>query len=346
MRITPIVNNVCFKGNIIDSHMHMGQWGDKKYAVQDIDKFIKNPLSNGDVVQKAVVSSASCLSNPSQFGEIKGNLEMLEFASKNPKIGALAVCEPQIGSVNNMRKLFSEHPNKFIGLKFHPDCHQIMANDNRVIPYLKFAQEKKLPCVFHCGIPWDEAKGGLVDEAKRFSSPEHVYEAAKKIPDTPVVMAHYGAGGNLVHAKAKDAFLSSLKKQDALLYTDISWVDIDNVDKPNIIDLIKEAKKNSGLNRIMFGSDAPIAEFDYGKNGLSGKEFYEKTVVDIKSAIKKNFGDEAEEIIDKIFYKNADDLFFKKIEPIKKSSPALAALAFGGGALALSLLAYKFLDKK
>jgi len=304
------INGINFKGKIIDSHAHIGNWEGKRYEIEHLDVFCKQPLSNGDVVEKMLISNLSCIEEKGMLDEIAGNMEILDSIKNDSKYIPLAVCQPKTGSVENIKKLFSENPDSFVGLKFHPDGHKIFASDKLFDPYLRFAQSKKLPCLFHCGINWEN--GELVDYTKRFSSPRQVYAAACKIPDTPVVMAHLGSGGQEVHRDAIDILIDSIKTGRAKLFADISWVDIDNPKKPTIIALIRRLKatsKGDKVDRILFGSDGPIGEFTTGKNGLSGIQLYEKIISDTKKAIKTNFGDEADEIIDKIFYKNAENLF-------------------------------------
>jgi len=310
MKVSNINNSILFSGKIIDAHTHVGNWKGQQYSVGQLDAFVKSPLSNGDTIEKVIVSNLSAMNKEGMLDELSGNMEMLNIAKNNSKIAPLAVCQPKTGSVDNIKKLFKENPNKFIGLKFHPDGHEIIASSELFDPYLKFAQKQKLPCLFHCGIEWVD--GHLVDEAFHYSKPEAIYEAAKKIPKIPVILAHLGAGGEQIHARAINVLLESIDKKDANLFADISWVDLDNPNKPTIIELIRKLKDKNALDKILFGSDAPIGEFSTGKNGLTGQALYDKTVVEIKSAIRNNFNDEADSIIDKIFYKNADNLFFKK----------------------------------
>ncbi len=306
-------STISFKGKIIDAHAHVGNWRGASYTNNELDTFTKAPLTNGDTIEKIIVSNLSCIEPANMKDEIAGNKELLDMSRNSSKIAPLAVCQPKTGAVSNIERLFSENPNMFVGLKFHPDEHQIMASDNRLIPYLEFAKKHNLPCLFHCGVNWEDGK--LVDVSRQFSSPERIYLIAKRVPDVPIIMAHLGAGGGKVHSRAISVLMDSLLKSDAKLYADISWVDIDNPQKPTIVNLIKKLRsctKGDFIERLLFGSDAPIGEFATGKDGLSGKEFYEKTITDIKTAIKKNFGDDADEIIDRIFYQNANNLFFSE----------------------------------
>ena len=63
--------------------------------------------------------------------------------------------------------------------------------------------------------------------------------------------------------------------------------------------------KGDKTDRLLFGTDAPIAEYSR-EDGL-----YARVVHDTKEAIRKNFGEKSEELIEKIFYKNTDNLFFQ-----------------------------------
>lgn len=319
MKLSPI-NLFNFKGRIIDAHVHIGHWDKPNgvpYLIKDVFEAANTTLPQGDTVEKVIVSNLDCAKATKDgkplLNELEGNKKMLEELKDVKNAFPLAFCDPKNGNVKNIETLFKENEGKFKGLKFHPDSHQIMASDNALEPYLKFAQKEKLPCLFHCGIGYKPNSPEFVDSAFRFSSPEEVYKAAKKIPDTPVIMAHMGAGGERVHSRAIDALLTSIKNDDAKLYADISWVDINtpNGEKPNLIKAIKELRntpKGDMTERLLFGTDAPIAEFS------KDNKTYSKFVQEIKDAIRSDseLASDADEIIDKIFYKNANDLFFER----------------------------------
>ena len=57
MNVDKIRTNVVFKGSIIDSHMHIGQWSKNgnsnnimNFDSNAIDEFIKSPLSKEPIV--------------------------------------------------------------------------------------------------------------------------------------------------------------------------------------------------------------------------------------------------------------------------------------------------------
>ena len=307
------ISNFVFKGKIIDSHGHIGSWNEgnslKNYN-NDIDVLIKNNLENGDTVEKMIISNLDCMSkkSASEFisNEVIGNRNLLEFAKNNPKIAPLATCQPGFGDVKNIAKLISENQDKFVGLKFHPEQLQIPVDNIAYEPYLKFAQENKLACLFHSG-------------SSAVSNPELIQKMAKKFPETKFVIAHWGAecGGN--YDKVTNIIIDSAKNKNSKIYADISWVDCNDKAKPTLKKIIKQLKEAGAMDRILFGSDAPLGRFGgNGENGLSPRRAYSELVNDIKTMIKGEFEPkEAEEIIDMIFYKNSKELFFKEGESIR-----------------------------
>ena len=321
-----LINNISFYGKIIDSHCHAGHWKNNRNELydttSDLDVFVKSKLDNGDSIEKIIVSNLDCMVNKSADSkieffsdEITGNRKMLEICSKSQKFSALATCQPTYGNVDNIKKIFNENPDKFIGLKFHPEQLNLAANNPAYKPYMEFAQEKKLPCLFHSGNSYDvHYPDGGIAKASQVSRPEQIYELAKKYKDVPVILAHWGGDGEKNINKTTDLIIESLKKKNSTLYGDISWVDCNNPQKPNIKKIIERLKnEEGGLDRILFGTDAPLERFGReGRDGLPAIKNYTNNINDIKNMIKKEFPSEADEIIDKIFYKNANKLFFQK----------------------------------
>ena len=295
-------------GKIIDAHVHTGDWLGIKYEIEKLEAIMQNPLSNGDVIEKMIVSNLFSDIQDERKDEFEGNRELLDSVRSKPWFLPLAVCQPRKGSVDTIKRLFDENPGRFVGLKFHPDQQELIASDVKYEPYLKFAQENRLPCLFHCGIAWENH--ALVEESRRYSSPAAIYQMAKKFPSVPVVLAHLGAGGPLVHEKAILVLLESLEKKDANLYTDISWVDWETKEKVTIVALVRVLKERSALDRLLFGTDAPIGEFET-LNEKGGWLLYSTVVADIKNAIKSDakLASDSAGIIHKIFYLNAQKLF-------------------------------------
>lgn len=303
---------ISFTGRIIDSHSHVGRHEGQSYTKDQLDVFVKSELPNKDTVEKMIVSDLDVLHNLK--GEYEGNKAALEMFRDSDKYVLLASCNPKDGNVENIKKLFKEYPDKFIGLKFHSDVQNLPLSDKRYEPYMKFASENKIPCLFHSAVELIDGK--VNPNLKHISDPESIYSLAKKYPKTPVVIAHLGAGWNESHDKAIDVLAESVKKGDANLYADISWVDIDH-EQTHIVKAIKRLK-GIGEDRLMFGTDAPIDRF----SKENARETYSNYVEAIKTSIRndKDLKPNAEAIIDDLFYNNAEKLYLKKKTPPSSSN--------------------------
>lgn len=118
-----------------------------------------------------------------------------------------------------------------------------------------------------------------------------------------------GLGGGKAHEAGIDTLINSIERGDATLYADLAWVDWDNPAKPHIVEVIDEllhSSKGDKTERLLFGTDAPLGVF--GEKALKQKDAYENNIKNIKQAIKDNFGDEANKLISRIFYRNSKKL--------------------------------------
>ena len=392
MKVQNVSNsNVSFSAKIIDSHVHRGLdnslWNSTKFPTHELDTFIKSPLNisiggenQTDNVIKVLVSSIDGLAwseeqkkrvfaqgkdkyslKPEEVefskNEFAANLDMINKYKQDNFYAVMAVCQPSKtnGSADNIRELAKQNPNTITGLKFHPQDLLLNANSTLYDDYLKLAEKMHFPCLFHSQVNIDYAANNE-KEILNWADPEYIYELAKRHPKVPVIMGHMGAGGNLAHQKAIRILEESIQNNDAKLYVDISWVDFAN-DLPsenphNILDVIDKMKNAGKLDRILFGTDAPLGCYGEAetlkRTGMQPKQAYELTVSRIKTAIKNRFTDEADEIIEKIFYENSNELFFEKkwskSGRIGKTAGIIAG-AGGIGAIVYTILNHKQKDK-
>lgn len=344
MRINPI-GNINFGMNIIDVHAHIGEHQTVIYTKDNLDVFVREALPNNDVVEKMIVSDIDSFHG--NIAEFDGNKKALETLKSNKAYSLIAGCSPKNGNVSEIERLFSTFPDSFVGLKFHPNDQHLAPIHPKYQPYFEFASRNNLPCLFHTHVPHDQGKlirlpDGTLDKTKLdpYSDPELIYQAARKYKDTPFIMAHLGSGWNESHEHAIDVLVESVRKGDANLYADISWVDIDapHGAKPHIVDAIKKLKgigdpswdKGDQSFRLMFGTDAPIARFKEN----TARDQYAKFIDDIKNAIKNDadLAEDSEKIIEDLFYNNAKKLFFSpKPTPTPAASSAKAVQQAGGG---------------
>ena len=352
--------NLAFTDKIIDAHAHTGIFGDglnntcDKFEARHFNQILSQPINGGeDTIEKIIISNLNCIDNITPqmedklkekgltktfLNELDGNREILNIAKENPVLKPLAVCQPdKTQNADNIRTILKE--GEFYGLKFHPLHMKLAADDAKYDDYLKLAEEKKLPCLFHC-----DAAGC------KYSSPEQIYTLAKRHPKVPVILAHLGAGEDS-HSRAVKVLLDSINKGDALIYADISWVDCNSEDKKIIVDTLKKlqnTEKGDMTSRLLFGTDAPIGKF--GADGLYDQNYYGNNIKQIKTSIKNAFKDDSDKVTNKLFYENAEELFFapKALKKTKKKLSTKHGIIIAAAILALGVLAnalYKGLKK-
>lgn len=304
-----------FKGKIIDAHVHCGQWNFDKFPCEDVIKFFSRKFNNGkDYVDRVIISNLDCIktgkNNKPLKDEISGNLLLLNAAIKDKKFVPFVVCQPGHGSAENIEILLKEYPQLIKGLKFHPACLNLAANDIRYMPYMQLAEKYNKPCLFHSEVLFDETGHILKNSV---SDPELIYETAQRFPKVPVILGHMGLGGDKAHEAGINTLIKSIDNNDAKLYADLAWVDWDNPAKPHIIDVIdklQHSSKGDMTERLLFGTDAPLGVF--GEKALKQQGAYDANIRNIKSVIRENFGEDANRLISRIFYRNSKKLLDKQ----------------------------------
>lgn len=279
-------------GSMFDNLHHCKQ----SYNAQNI---IDTVESNN--VKKILVSSLSGL-NPegSDFFQSELNAAKDIQAIKgndNVKIYPLISCQPGIAKDTSViEKLLNE--SKFYGMKFHPTNTNKSIKDNLDIysKYFDIAEKNGLPCVFHS-----------TTDGK--SDPLEIIKLSEKYPKHPVVLYHIDLMASPEQmSRTIDNISDSVKNGKSNLYVDISWLTglFDNAEQNK--NTIKQALEKIGPDRILFGSDAPIAE-------MGDKEKYGKFADFVEDTVKefyKDKPDDAEKALNKIFYDNAEELFINK----------------------------------
>ena len=273
---------------IIDSHTHYGigsAWGNFS------PEFVLNVI--GDSVDYAICSNLEGIDSIYLKSELDCNMDMIRIAKKYKKFLPLAVCQVDKSLDNRtMRYLLTEYP-QFLGLKFHPECEKLPASSPKYDKYLDLAREFKKPCLYHSG-----------HIKSRFSSPALIYEKAKQYPDVPIILGHLSTGPKESHIEAMKIMLDSIENESATLYCDTSWIDFGTGDMTDVIVLIealKNTSKGDFTNRILWGSDAPVGEFNHTN------ELYRKNLDNFKVKIGSYFQDE--NLVNRLLYFNARDLY-------------------------------------
>jgi predicted TIM-barrel fold metal-dependent hydrolase len=273
---------------IIDSHIHYGlnsAWGNF-YPEYTLD-------IAGDSIDYAICSNLEGIDSIYPKNELDCNLDMIRTAKKYKKLLPLAVCQVDKTLDNHyMKYLLSEYP-QFIGLKFHPESMKLPANSPKYNKYLELAREFKKPCLFYSG-----------NIRSKFSSPALIYEKAREYPDVPIILGHLSTGKKDTHIEATKIMLDSIETESANLYCDTSWMDPGTGDLQDVIELIealKNTSKGDFTHRILWGSDAPIGDFNQ-----SNKD-YRKNLDNFRVKISSHFQDE--KLVQNLLYYNARELY-------------------------------------
>ena len=261
---------------IIDSHVHYGcsLWGNFT------PEYLMNIIS--DDVDFAICSNLEGIDSPCFKGELECNEAMLDVAKKYPKLKPLYVCQPNLSNNTKTAEDFLKKHTEFIGLKIHPECMKLPADNEKYNPYLELAQNLNMPCLYHSG-----------HIKSRFSSPNLIYKKAQEYPTVPIILGHLSTGPRQSHVEAINILLESIVKENATLYVDVSWIDF-AYEKLNdtyedtlmLIDALKNTPKGDYTYRILWASDCPVGDFNHSK------ESYSKNLQIFKTRVLEKFNDE------------------------------------------------------
>ena len=312
-------NKTNFKGKIIDSHVHCGKWTNDLFSTNDVLEFFNRKFNNGkDTIDRVIISNLDCIINNKNktpyMDELGGNLKLLKKCLNYDNLIPFVVCQPGHGAAENIELLLNRYPDLIKGLKFHPACLDLPANDVKYIPYIKLAEKYNKPCLFHSEVITDKNNNFI---RTGVSDPEYIYETARQFPNVPVILGHMGLGGDKAHEAGIKTLINSIERGDAKLYADLAWVDWDKPTKPHIVEVVDKllhSSKGDKTERLLFGTDAPLGVF--GEKALKQKDSYDMNIKNIKQAIKDNFGNDANKLISRIFYRNSKKLLNQNFDKI------------------------------
>lgn len=116
----------------------------------------------------------------------------------------------------------------FKGVKFHPWLQAFPANSAYLYPSLEVCSEYRVPVLFHTGTP-------------PYSQPFQVMEQARRFPDVPFIVGHFG----------KIMFLDAVRSAELCpnVYLETSGAQVAD---------LQFALERIGFERILFGTDLPI----------------------------------------------------------------------------------------
>ncbi len=282
-------------GKIIEAHAHIGHWSadNVDFTEETLQETFDTPFEvpvcgeteENEVVAVMVSNMSGIDTNPDGSpcqDEFETNRQMLDICAQNPKFKTMIVGQPGYGNADKLARLIEERGDEIYGIKLHPNTLMLDANDPQYEPYLAVAQEYGLPVLFHSQDNW--------------SSPVYIYETAQKFPDVPVILAHMGMGSDENHYFTLGILTAALHSGSANLYADVSWVSPET-----LVNILRMADEDV-LSHLLWGTDIPLGPF-------GDPAYYAQRVGDVKSAVAEEFGEDADDIIEMLFYRNAYELF-------------------------------------
>ena len=260
---------------IIDCHIHIGTIGQfdmpEKMVLDSMEKYHIDYALVSNIEGSEVDGDQIPIPLDQQVSQQAVNEKVLRFVRAHPdRLGALLWCKPATeGCTSQFEAMVADNRDVIYGLKFHPYLSKTSFGSPAVEKYIQMAQQYDLVVVTHTSND---------DE----SSPRVVYDTALKYPNVNIVMYHLGLGSDNLEAIELVAKLPNLDG-------DSCWV-------PPLKTL--HAIKTCGSDKILFGSDNPIA----GPDTYGAPDFYSYYFNEMKAELSP-------EAYEKFMYRNAIRLF-------------------------------------
>jgi predicted TIM-barrel fold metal-dependent hydrolase len=216
---------------IIDAHVHItknGKWFNTDYDAS-VERLIKS-LEESKIDKAVVLPIAPLISNDF-VAKVCDDYpdKLIGFASVNPR---------DSDAVKKLEEDVIKYNLK--GLKLHPRLQNFKPNNPVHFPIYKKAEELGIPILFDTFLN----KPTLLKD----QIPLLYDEIARIIPDTPIIMAHFG-GFKFLEALA----VANANKN---IYFDISGT-LEYFYNTPYQDQIKFVLEKIGFNRVIYGSDYP-----------------------------------------------------------------------------------------
>lgn len=168
-----------------------------------------------------------------------------QVAREHPRLAAFTGVDPVMDEETMAREVAACKENGAKGLKIHPEVQRFPANDRRLWPAYRAAEELRMSILFHAG-PFGGSDGSN-------AHPRLFVEVARAFPRLTMVLAHCGGTGN-----APDAI--ALARQFPNVYFDCCGVVSRDAGRAMADEELVGLLRSLGLDRIMFGSDWPTRD--------------------------------------------------------------------------------------
>ncbi|PKM62934.1 MAG: hypothetical protein CVU97_02860 [Firmicutes bacterium HGW-Firmicutes-21] len=263
------------KREVIDAHTHIFP---DTLAVRAADKVVTyyNLTREGDGTADMLIKGGEPFENiryvisaaavkPEHV--VNGNNFLLDAAKKDNRFIPLCSFHPDMDYNEGIKELERVKAAGAKGIKLHSDFQRFPIDREDILPFYQACADLALPILFHVG-----------DENSDISSPTRLYRVISRLPELTAIAAHMC--GYQAWNEAEEVLIGTP------VYTDTSDALI-GLSPERLYDLIKK----HCTDRIMFGSDYPLAFTHSAYNALEALPLTEEEKENIYSATaKKVFG--------------------------------------------------------
>ncbi len=225
---------------IADCHAHIFPNKIAGKAVKSIGSFYNSPMRYNGTAKMLIESGSkigvttylvsSSATHPRQVESLNSFIN--EEVKNHSQFIGLGSFHPQY---ENFEELDRVKELGLKGIKLHPDFQMYNIDDENAIKMYKEIGKRGLPILMHTG-----------DNRYDASSPERLALAAKKVPETLFIAAHFGGYNHWYDVEKNLADLPNV-----IFDTSSTLFAIENQKAVNMI-------RNLGVDRFMFGSDFPM----------------------------------------------------------------------------------------
>ncbi len=228
---------------IIDVHTHVFPDAIAGRAAHNIGAYYGIPMEGDGTVSmlksrvpagidcKFVISSAALKAH----NVVPGNDFLLAAAQSDAAFIPFGSVHPDMGIDAAVEELHRIAALGVKGVKLHPDFQHLYIDGDNMWEIYNACADLGLPVLFHVG-----------DKNTDFSTPQRMYRVMQRLPQLKVIAAHLG--GYSVWDEAKDVLIGSGVYMDCSESRPFLTIE-------ETYDLIQR----HGVDRVMFGSDYPVA---------------------------------------------------------------------------------------
>lgn len=211
---------------IIDTHVHYGSINTFSMSLEDVCSLMKK--KEVDVAVISSIENAELYDEHFENSSIEANSKLLREIRSFSNLYMQYWIRPKFEEMNEDIALFiTSNRDKILGLKIHPFTSSMCINDNKIKPYLEFADKNRLTVSVHTAT-------GYACECR------YLAEICGYYPGADFIAVHMDL---MTDHKEAVQFINDIPN----LYGDVSWITYNDY-------------KKLGINeeKIVFGSDIPI----------------------------------------------------------------------------------------